>query len=186
MADYVLISYGTGAIMAVPAHDQRDWEFARKFNLPIVEVLEGGDTRQAAFTGDGPHINSQFLDGLDKPTAIAKITAWLEEKKRGEKKVNTKLRDWLFSRQRYWGEPFPLLKFDDGTIRCLDPDELPVELPPVKQYGPSGTGESPLATIEDWVEVTDPKTGRPARRGDSHHAPMGRLLLVLPPLYRPP
>ena len=170
VADYVLISYGTGAIMAVPAHDERDWEFAHKFNLPIVEVVEGGDIQEAPFIDDGPHINSDFLDGLGKTDAIAKMTAWLEEKKLGEKKIQYKLRDWLFSRQRYWGEPFPILKFDDGTIRCLDPEELPVELPPVKQYSPSGTGESPLATIEDWVTLTDPKTGKKARR-ETHTMP---------------
>ena len=164
VADYVLISYGTGAIMAVPAHDERDWEFAKKFELPIVEVLAGGDVQEAAFTGDGEHVNSEFLDGLNKQDAIDKVTQWLEEKSLGTKKVNYKLRDWLFSRQRYWGEPFPILKFEDGTIRCLDDDELPIELPEVEKYEPSGTGESPLATIEDWLNITDSKTGKKARR----------------------
>lgn len=164
VADYVLISYGTGAIMAVPGHDERDWEFATKFKLPIVEVLKGGNVEEAAFTGDGEHVNSDFLDGLGKQEAIDKVIAWLEDKKLGTKKINYKLRDWLFSRQRYWGEPFPILKFDDGTVRCLDADELPVELPEVEKYEPSGTGESPLATIDDWLYLTDPKTGKKARR----------------------
>ncbi|MBT5092912.1 MAG: leucine--tRNA ligase, partial [Halobacteriovoraceae bacterium] len=164
ISDYVLISYGTGAIMAVPAHDQRDWEFAKKFEIPIVEVLKGGNIEEAAFTGDGVHINSEFLDGLGKEEGVSKMISWLEEKKLGEKKINYKLRDWLFSRQRYWGEPFPILKFEDGTVRCLDDDELPVELPKVEKYEPSGTGESPLATIDEWLYLTDPKTGKKARR----------------------
>lgn len=164
IADYVLISYGTGAIMAVAAHDQRDWEFAKKYDLPIVPVLQGGDLNVEAHTGDGAHINSDFLNGLGKEEAITKMIAWLDSKKIGEKKINYKLRDWLFSRQRYWGEPFPILKYDDGTIRCLDADELPVELPEVEKYEPSGTGESPLATIDHWLYVTCPKTGKKARR----------------------
>jgi len=164
VADYVLISYGTGAIMAVPAHDQRDYEFAQKFELEILPVLEGGDLSKEAFTGDGKHINSEFLDGLGKNEAINKMISWLEEKKLGQKQINYKLRDWIFSRQRYWGEPFPILKFDDGTVRCLDADELPVALPEVEKYEPSGTGESPLATIDDWLYITDPKTGKKAKR----------------------
>lgn len=164
VADYVLISYGTGAIMAVPAHDQRDWEFATKFNIPIVQVLEGGDILKEAFEGDGIHINSGFIDRLNKQDAIDKMNAWLEEHGLGERKVNYKLRDWIFSRQRYWGEPFPIIKFDDGTVRCLDEDELPVALPDVEKYEPSGTGESPLATIDSWLYFTDPKTGKKARR----------------------
>ncbi len=163
-SDYVLASYGTGAIMAVPAHDQRDYEFAKKFGLEIVQVLEGGDISSEAHTGDGVHINSDFLNGLDKALGIVKIIDWLEEKNLGTKKVNYKLRDWIFSRQRYWGEPFPILKFEDGTIRCLDADELPVGLPEVESYEPSGTGESPLATIDEWLYLTDPKTGKKARR----------------------
>ena len=170
IADYVLACYGTGAIMAVPAHDQRDWEFARKYQLPIKEVVSGGNIEQAAFSEDGPHVNSQFLNGLTQEKAIQKICAWLEEHGLGERKVNYKLRDWSFSRQRYWGEPFPVLKFDDGTIRCLEPTELPVELPSIKNYGPSGSGESPLAAIDEWCQVTDPKTGRPARR-ETHTMP---------------
>ena len=169
-ADYVLMSYGTGAIMAVPAHDERDWEFAKKFHLPIVKVIEGGNIEEAAFTGDGVHINSSFMNGLDKPTAIDKIIQWLEQHHLGKKTIHYKLRDWLFSRQRYWGEPFPLMKFEDGTIRCLTEEELPVELPPVKSYQPSGTGESPLATIEDWLHLTDPVTGKKAQR-ETHTMP---------------
>jgi leucyl-tRNA synthetase len=164
IADYVLATYGTGAIMSVPAHDERDWEFAKKFNLAIVEVVKGGNVQEAAFTEDGEHINSEFLNGMNKTDAIKKMIAWLEEKKIGSKKINYKLRDWLFSRQRYWGEPFPILKFEDGTVRCLDADELPVALPPVEKYEPSGTGESPLATIDNWVNIVDPKTGKKARR----------------------
>lgn len=164
IADYVLATYGTGAIMSVPAHDERDWEFAKKFNLPIQEVVAGGNVLEAAYTDDGVHVNSDFLDGLYKEDAIKKMINWLEEKKIGSRKINYKLRDWLFSRQRYWGEPFPILKFEDGTVRCLDEDELPVVLPEVEKYEPSGTGESPLATIDEWLYVTDPKTGKKARR----------------------
>ena len=164
ISDYVLISYGTGAIMSVPAHDQRDYEFAKKFDLKITQVLEGGDIETEAFTGDGAHINSGFLDGLGKEAAISKTIDWLSEKNLGSPKVNYKLRDWLFSRQRYWGEPFPILKYEDGSVRCLGVDELPVKLPNVESYEPSGTGESPLATIDDWLNVTDTKTGKKARR----------------------
>ena len=170
LADYVLISYGTGAIMAVPAHDKRDWEFASKFQLPIVPVVEGVQGEEGAYIGDGCHINSEFLNGLNTKKAITKIITWLEETKQGQRKVQFKLRDWLFSRQRYWGEPFPLLKFEDGTIRCLGPEELPVELPQVEKYLPSGTGESPLATLEEWCTFQDPKTGKKARR-ETHTMP---------------
>ena len=164
IADYVLANYGTGAIMAVPAHDERDYEFAKTFNLEIIPVLEGGNLEEAAFTGDGVHINSDFLNGLGKQDAIDKMISWLSEKKIGEAKTNFKLRDWIFSRQRYWGEPFPILKYEDGTVRCLEEDELPVALPEVQSYEPSGTGESPLATINEWLHVTCPKTGKPAKR----------------------
>jgi len=164
VADYVLISYGSGAIMAVPAHDQRDWEFARFFDLPIIPVLEGGDIEKEAFIEDGAHINSDFINGLGKEDAVNKMDNWLIENKLGKKEINYKLRDWVFSRQRYWGEPFPILKYEDGTIRCLDEDELPVTLPEVDKYEPSGTGESPLATIDSWLYITDPKTGKKARR----------------------
>ncbi len=164
IADYVLNTYGTGAIMSVPAHDERDYEFARKFNLPLIEVVRGGNIADSAYTEDGEHINSGFLDGLNKSDAIKKMISWLEDQKIGSKKINYKLRDWLFSRQRYWGEPFPILKFEDGTIRCLEVDELPVVLPEVEKYEPSGTGESPLATIDEWLNVIDPKTGKKAKR----------------------
>ena len=132
VADYVLAGYGTGAIMAVPAHDQRDWEFAKKFDLKIIPVLEGGDLEEAAFTEDGLHINSEFLNGLGKEEGIEKMISFLEEKEIGKAHVNYKLRDWIFSRQRYWGEPFPILKYEDGTVRCLEEDELPVALPEVQ------------------------------------------------------
>jgi leucyl-tRNA synthetase len=166
ISDYVLSTYGTGAIMAVPAHDQRDWEFAKEFNLDIVAVLDGGDIEESAHTEDGKHINSDYLDGLDKVEAIEKIISVLEEKKIGKKTINYKLRDWLFSRQRYWGEPFPLLKDKETgkVIRCLEPDELPVVLPNVEKYEPSGTGESPLATIDDWLYFHDEKSGLEVRR----------------------
>ena len=161
IADYVLNTYGTGAIMSVPAHDERDHEFAKKYDLPIIAVVKSDvDVQTEAFSGDGEHINSDFLNGLNKTDAINKMISWLEDKKIGAKKVNYKLRDWLFSRQRYWGEPFPILKYEDGTVRCLDTDELPVILPEVEKYEPSGTGESPLATIDEWLWVIDPKTGK--------------------------
>lgn len=153
IADYVLASYGTGAIMAVPAHDQRDWEFAQQFNLEIVPVLEGGNVAEAAYTEDGLHINSDFLDGLDKTEAIAKIVAWLEEKGLGEEKVSYRLRDWLFSRQRYWGEPIPVIHWEDGTSTAVAEKDLPLVLPKTSDIKPSGTGESPLANLTDWLEV---------------------------------
>ncbi len=166
ISDYVLATYGTGAIMAVPAHDERDWEFAKKFDLDIVAVRAGGNIEEAAHTGDGEQINSDFLNGLDKDSAITKMIAHLEKENLGEKKINYKLRDWLFSRQRYWGEPFPLLKDAETgkVLRCLDPEELPVTLPDVEKYEPSGTGESPLATIDEWLYFTDEKTGKKVRR----------------------
>ncbi|NLY80005.1 MAG: leucine--tRNA ligase [Lysinibacillus sp.] len=164
IADYVLASYGTGAIMAVPAHDERDYEFAKVFNLPIIPVLEGGNIEEEAFTGDGPHINSDFLNGLGKDEAIQKAIEWLEEKGVGERKVSYRLRDWLFSRQRYWGEPIPIIHWEDGTITTVPEEELPLRLPKAKDIRPSGTGESPLANIEDWVNVVDPVTGKKGRR----------------------
>ena len=154
IADYVLASYGTGAVMAVPAHDERDWEFAKQFGLPIVEVLEGGNVAEAAYTEDGLHVNSDFLDGLNKEDAIAKIVAWLEEKGCGQEKVTYRLRDWLFSRQRYWGEPIPIIHWEDGTSTAVPENELPLVLPVTKDIRPSGTGESPLANLTDWLEVT--------------------------------
>ncbi len=163
ISDYVLISYGTGAIMAVPAHDQRDWEFATTFSLPIVEVVSGGDIGEAAYTGDGTLVNSGLIDGLSVPDGKKKITEWLEARGKGKGTVNYKLRDWLFSRQRYWGEPFPVIHAEDGEVVLVDESELPLLLPEVEAYQPSGTGEGPLATITDWVEVTLPD-GRKGRR----------------------
>jgi leucyl-tRNA synthetase len=165
IADYVMMGYGTGAIMAVPGQDERDWEFAERFELPIVRTVKPpADWEGKAYSGDGVAINSGFLDGLEIGAAKQKITAWLEETGLGQAKVNYKLRDWLFSRQRYWGEPYPLLRQPDGSIRVLDEDELPLMLPEVENYQPAGTGEGPLATIDDWVHTTDAKTGQPATR----------------------
>jgi leucyl-tRNA synthetase len=171
IADYVMMGYGTGAIMAVPGQDERDWEFAEKFDLPIVRTVQTPDGWEGkAFTGDGPAINSGFLDGLEVAEAKAKMTAWLVEKGLGEATVNYKLRDWLFSRQRYWGEPFPLVKLADGTVRVMEADELPLTLPEVEHYEPSGTGQGPLATIDDWINITDPVSGQPGTR-ESHTMP---------------
>ncbi|MFB5282415.1 leucine--tRNA ligase [Peribacillus sp. Hz7] len=163
IADYVLISYGTGAIMAVPAHDERDYEFAVKFELPIIEVVAGGDVTKEAYTGDGMHVNSDFLDGLNKEDAIKTMIQWLEEKGIGTKKVTFRLRDWLFSRQRYWGEPIPIIHWEDGSVEALKEEELPLLLPKTTDIKPSGTGESPLANITEWVNVTD-ENGRKGRR----------------------
>ena len=164
IADYVLASYGTGAIMAVPAHDERDFEFAKTFDLEIIPVLAGGDVTKEAFTEDGEHINSDFLNGLNKQEAIDKMVAWLEEHGVGKKEVSYRLRDWLFSRQRYWGEPIPIIHWEDGTTTALSEEELPLRLPKADNIKPSGTGESPLANITDWVNVVDPKTGLKGRR----------------------
>lgn len=164
IADYVLASYGTGAIMAVPAHDERDHEFAKTFGLEIIPVLAGGNVEESAYTEDGLHINSDFLDGLDKETAIEKMVAWLEENHVGKKEVSYRLRDWLFSRQRYWGEPIPIIHWEDGTTTTLPEDQLPLRLPKTDNIKPSGTGESPLANVMDWVNVTDPETGKKGRR----------------------
>lgn len=163
VADYVLITYGSGAIMSVPGHDQRDWEFAKKFDLPIVEVVSGGDISKEAFTGEGTLVNSDFLDGLSVADAKEKMTLWLEENKLGERKVNYKLRDWLFSRQRYWGEPFPVIHTEDGP-QLLDDSELPVALPEIEKYQPTEDGQPPLARAQDWLHTKDPKTGAPALR----------------------
>lgn len=154
IADYVLASYGTGAIMAVPAHDERDFAFAKKFNLEIIPVLDGGNSLDAPYTKDGYHINSDFLDGLNKEEAIDKMLKYLTDKKIGRVSVNYRLRDWIFSRQRYWGEPFPIIHWEDGTIELLDEKFLPLELPKIKGLKLSGTGESPLANAKEWVEVT--------------------------------
>ncbi|MGJ7912891.1 leucine--tRNA ligase [Neobacillus sp. LXY-1] len=164
IADYVLVSYGSGAIMAVPAHDERDYEFAKTFNLPIKEVVAGGDVEKEAYSGDGEHVNSDFLNGLNKTDAIQKMISWLEEKGIGTKKVTYRLRDWLFSRQRYWGEPIPIIHWEDGTTTAVPEDQLPLVLPTTTEIKPSGTGESPLANIADWVNVVDPVTGKKGRR----------------------
>lgn len=163
IADYVLASYGTGAVMAVPAHDPRDYEFARKFKIDIVPVIGGGNLDEEAYTGDGPHINSGFLDGLNKQEAIDKMLDWLEEHGAGHKKVNYRLRDWVFSRQRYWGEPIPVIHWEDGETTLVPEDELPLRLLATDNIKPSGTGESPLANLEDWLNVVD-ENGRKGRR----------------------
>lgn len=155
ISDYVLASYGTGAVMAVPSGDQRDYDFATKFDLPIKPVIEGADVSEGAFDGDGKHINSGFLDGLNITDAKQKMIDWLEEHDAGHKKVNYRLRDWIFSRQRYWGEPIPVIHWDDGTTSLVPEDELPLELPKTDNIEPSGTGESPLANVEDWINVYD-------------------------------
>ena len=161
ISDYVLASYGTGAIMAVPAHDERDYEFAKKFNIPIIPVIEGGDITKEAYTGDGLHINSEFLNGLDKETSINKMIDYLEENKIGKKQINYRLREWIFSRQRYWGEPIPIIHYEDGTIGVLSDKDLPLILPELLDYSPSKTGASPLEKATDWVNVEiDGKKGK--------------------------
>ena len=161
ISDYVLASYGTGAIMAVPAHDTRDYEFAKKFELEIIPVLEGGDTSKQAFTDDGLHINSDFLNGLNKEDAIEKMLKWLEENKIGTKKVNYKLREWIFARQRYWGEPIPIVHIDDGEMIALREEDLPLILPELEDYKPSKAGNSPLENAKSWLDVTiDGKHGK--------------------------
>ena len=154
IADYVLASYGTGAIMAVPAHDDRDYEFAQKFGLDIKPVIAGGNIDEAPYTGDGVHINSEFLDGLDKATAIDTMITWLEAHQAGHAQTNFRLRDWVFSRQRYWGEPIPVIHWEDGTTSLVPEAELPLLLPRATELRPSGNGESPLANLTDWLEVT--------------------------------
>ncbi|MBO0480375.1 leucine--tRNA ligase [Vagococcus fluvialis] len=164
IADYVLSTYGTGAIMAVPAHDERDYDFAKAFDLEIIPVLEGGDIEKEAYTEDGAHINSGFLDGLAKDAAIEKMITWLEENEVGKKETSYRLRDWLFSRQRYWGEPIPIIHWEDGSMTAVPENELPLVLPKATDIKPSGTGESPLANMEDWINVVDEKTGMKGRR----------------------
>ncbi|MEP0822006.1 MAG: leucine--tRNA ligase [Ignavibacterium sp.] len=165
VADYVLMGYGTGAIMGVPGQDERDWEFAEKFGLPIVRTVQPPDRFQGkAYTGDGPAVNSGFLDGLNVDAARERVIRWLEEEKLGAGKVTYKLRDWLFSRQRYWGEPIPIIHWEDGTMSAVPESELPLLLPDLEKFQPSGTTESPLALAEDWVRVEDPRTGRKGRR----------------------
>ena len=164
VSDYVLANYGTGAIMAVPAHDERDYAFAKKFGIKIIPVIEGGDVSKEAYIGDGVHIHSEFLDGLGKEEAISKMLKYLEENKIGGKKVNYRLQDWIFSRQRFWGEPIPMIHCDCcGWVEVPD-DDLPVLLPDVSSYEPTDDGESPLANIEEWVNTTCPKCGKPAKR----------------------
>ena len=166
VSDYVLMSYGTGAIMAVPAHDTRDWEFAKKFELPIIEVVKGGDVEKEAFTDcdTGIMVNSGFLDGLSVEEAKVKIVEWLEKEKKGETKVNYKLRDWVFSRQRYWGEPIPLVYCEKCGWVPVPEDQLPLRLPEVDSYEPTDDGESPLAKMTDWVNTTCPHCGALAKR----------------------
>ena len=164
ISDYVLATYGTGAIMAVPAHDQRDYEFATKFGIDIISVIDGGDISNSAYAGDGLHINSDFLDGLNKTDAIDKIIDWLESKNIGKKKINYKLREWIFARQRYWGEPIPIVYLDD-EMRALADSDLPLKLPELEDYGPSKTGASPLDKATDWVNTTF--EGKPAKRETS-------------------
>ncbi|MBU0531318.1 leucine--tRNA ligase [Patescibacteria group bacterium] len=164
IADYVMMGYGTGAIMAVPAHDERDYEFATKYKLPIVEVIAGGDIKKEAYAGDGQAVNSDFLDGLDKEAAKKKMIEWLKKKKLGKAAINYKLRDWVFSRQRYWGEPIPLVHCEKCGWVAVPDEDLPVELPDVKKYEPTDTGESPLAAITDWVNTKCPECGAAAKR----------------------
>ncbi|MBS5806315.1 MAG: leucine--tRNA ligase [Firmicutes bacterium] len=163
ISDYVLASYGTGAIMAVPAHDTRDFEFATKFGLKIIPVLQG-PTEELPYVGDGVHINSEFLNGLGKEEAISKMIKWLEENKCGEAQINYKMRDWIFSRQRFWGEPIPMVHCNTCGWVPLNESDLPLVLPDVAEYEPTDDGESPLANITDWVNTTCPKCGGPARR----------------------
>ena len=168
IADYVLMGYGTGAIMAVPGHDERDHAFARKYSLPIIEVVSGGDIRREAYAGDGKGVNSSnaevSLNGLSTPEAKSRIIAWLVEKGYGKAVVQYKLRDWLFARQRYWGEPIPIIHLEDGTMKPLTEKELPLLLPDLKKFQPSGTTESPLSLATEWVDVADAETGLRGRR----------------------
>ena len=166
ISDYVLVSYGTGAIMAVPAHDTRDWEFAKKFDLPIIEVVKGGNVQEEAYTdcAKGIMVNSGMLDGLTVDEAKKKIIDWLTSEGKGHSKVNYKLRDWVFSRQRYWGEPIPIVHCPKCGAVPVPEDQLPLRLPEVESYQPTGTGESPLAAIDEWVNTTCPCCGAPAKR----------------------
>jgi leucyl-tRNA synthetase len=163
-ADYVLAEYGYGAIMAVPAHDTRDYEFATKFKIPIVEVVSGGDISKEAYTGDGLLVNSGIINGLNVTDAKKKINAWLEAHGLGKGTINYRLRDWLFSRQRYWGEPIPIVTLEDGSLRAVPIKDLPVILPELDEYKPTADGQPPLARAKQWLETTDPSTGKPAKR----------------------
>jgi len=164
VADYVLMGYGTGAIMCVPGHDQRDWDFARQFDLPIVEVITGGDVTVSAYEGEGTMVRSGFLDGMESREAIRAMIGWLEEKSLGRGVVRYKLRDWIFARQRYWGEPVPVVIDDEGQVHPVPESALPVVLPKLDDFQPTGTGKSPLERATDWVRTTVPGTDRPARR----------------------
>ena len=164
VADYVVASYGTGVVMATPAHDERDYAFAQKYDLPIKSIIDLPEGETLPYNGDGKHIESDFLNGLYNEEAIQKMNDWLEENGKGHREINYRLRDWVFSRQRYWGEPIPIIHWEDGTTTAVPEKDLPVELPKTKNIHPSGTGESPLANIENWVNVTDPKTGMKGRR----------------------
>ena len=165
ISDYVLATYGSGAIFGCPAHDQRDYEFAKRFGLPIIEVVVGGNVREAAYSGDGEHISSEFLDGLDIKGGKERILAWLEERRFGKREVRYALRDWLFSQQRYWGEPIPIIMLEDGAIKPVPESDLPVLLPGVlPAWNPGITDPAPLARATSWVATVDPTTGRPARR----------------------
>ncbi len=164
VADYVLMGYGTGAIMCVPGHDQRDWDFARRFDLPIVEVVSGGDVQQEAWAGEGAHVNSDFLDGLAKEEAISTIIDWLEEREIGKRIVRYRLRDWIFARQRYWGEPVPVVIDESGDAHPLPESALPLELPHLEDFAPTGTGKSPLERATEWTKAEVPGSGAPATR----------------------
>lgn len=164
ISDYVLMSYGTGAIMAVPGHDERDWDFAKKYHIPIVEVVKGGDVTKEAFTEDGVAVNSDFINGLGTEEAKKKTIDWLEKNNLGKAAIQYKLHDWLFSRQRYWGEPIPVIHLEDGTVKPVDENDLPITLPEVESYKSTGTGESPLAEMPEWVNTIDKETGKPAKR----------------------
>jgi leucyl-tRNA synthetase len=164
VADYVIASYGTGVVLATPAHDARDYEFATKYDLPIVPIIEVPEGEELPYSEDGPHINSDFLNGLNIEDALEKMSDWVVENDIGHLETNYRLRDWVFSRQRYWGEPIPIIHWEDGTTTAVPEEDLPVELPKTDNIHPSGTGESPLANIEEWVNVTDPETGMKGRR----------------------
>lgn len=185
ISDYVLVSYGTGAIMAVPAHDTRDWQFAKKFDLPIIEVVKGGNVQEEAFTdcATGVMVNSGILDGLSVEDAKKKIIEWLTENGKGHTKVNYKLRDWVFSRQRYWGEPIPIVHCDKCGYVPIDESELPLRLPMVESYEPTDNGESPLAKMTDWIETTCPHCGGKAYRETDTMPQLGRFVMVLSEIY---